>query len=235
MRGFVIGTGPYRPLAETAAKCAEWATGVGFTVVDHVPDLGLGADNPYAHKLCLPDAEPYVCIDADLWFLRRWQVPSLGGAGFAACRAIKRPHEDLTPYGGTFDQTRFFNSGLFVASAAHRDVMRQALAWMREHPSPMHEETQLNCAIQAAGVEVRELPERLNVQLLTSVVGMIGVHACRQRSFGAKIRHLEWCLRFADPELLSLLGRAPMRGPRAVRPAPVRGTNLRVGRNDRSA
>lgn len=244
MRGFTIGAGAYRRLAVTAAACAEWATGVPFTVLDAVPDYGLGDENPHAHKLQLPDDDQYLWVDADVWFMRRWSVPDVPLETFAACRA--EAHEAalakvLERYGG--ERSKFLNTGLFIASNAHRDVMRQAFDWMREGLSRMHEESVLNCALQVAGTPTMELPGTVNAQKLTAVRGPIAVHACAQRTLAAKTQQLHWVLGFAEPALLEMLAsrglgdfrRALGPNQRPVHPAPVRRTNLRVGRNDRSA
>ncbi len=109
----------------------------------------------------------------------------------------------IDAYGG--DPRKFVNTGLFVASAAHRAAMRLAAQWMREGISCLHEESVLNCALQSTGARMRRLPLTLNQQIITSM-NRTGFHLCGQRGIEAKLREARYLVRtFAPPELRKLL------------------------------
>jgi hypothetical protein len=206
MMAFCVVTPEYSELAAITVPAFEWATGLSVTVVSEV-DASFGPEAPYAAKLTLPDAEQYVFFDADLLFLRQFELPELEYDEFAAVPAQKYERDlraVVDAYGG--DPKKFVNTGLFIASAAHRPAMRLAAQWMQEGISCLHEESVLNCALQSTGARMRRLPLTLNQQIITSM-NRTGFHLCGQRGIEAKLREARYLVRtFAPPELRKLLG-----------------------------
>lgn len=205
MRAFTIATGAYTELAAITVPAFEWATGLVVTVVADV-DESFGSEAPYARKLTLPDDEPFVYFDADLLFLRKWEVPEIPleeFAGVLAKRYERSLQATLARYGG--DPRKFFNTGLFIASARHRESFAQAREWLREGVSSLHEESVLNCALQRDGVPLRCLPADVNQQILSNMNAR-GFHLCTQRGLQRKLDEARFLVRHhAAPELRRLL------------------------------
>jgi len=206
MKAFTIASGDHAQLAAITVPCFEWATGLSVTVLDRVPDAGLGPSNPHAAKLTLPDGEQYVFFDADLLLRRhvRFDVPeeSFGAVRLQlqerGLRTMAEKHQLRGP---------LYSTGLFVASSAHRAVMGDALALWKANPgdSVAHEESWLNLALQRSATPITDLPRDWNQQLITNARG-VGLHFCRESGVPAKLRALRFNLtNHAPRELLAHL------------------------------
>lgn len=205
MKAFTIATGAYAELAAITVPAFEWATGLAVTVIADTDD-SFGAEAPYARKLTLPDDEQLIYFDADLLFLRKWDVPEVPleeFAGVLAQRYERNLRATLARYGG--DPRKFFNTGLFIASVAHREAFAQASEWLREGVSSLHEESVLNCALQRHEVPLRQLALDVNQQILSKMSAR-GMHLCTKRGVQNKLDEARFLVRHhADPELQRLL------------------------------
>jgi len=196
----MIATGAYEELARFTAPSFEWATGVPVEVVTDAPD-------PIRAKLEAPEAEQYVMVDADLVFLRKWQIPEVPLDHFAAqpCVMCERNVQGvLREVRLEADTTKFLNTGLFIASSKHRTVMQRAAALYETGFSALQEETALNVALQEAGTPIVRLDAVQN--MMGAHVGDTAVHAVRQRTAAEKLAGLKRVLWFfGAPELRKFL------------------------------
>lgn len=151
----MIATGEYAELAKLTAPALQWALGINVGVFAPTGD-------PCRAKLTLPDDEQYLFVDADVLFIRKVVLPQVPHAAFAGIRALafERGLKDiLAKYPA--NPSLFVNTGFFIASDAHRDVMKRAREIFDERQTKLAEETALNIALQETEAERMALSPRL--------------------------------------------------------------------------
>jgi hypothetical protein len=201
MKAYVVATGAYTKLATVTARCLEWASGLDVVTIDVAhPIAGVPeAEWPFAAKCLVNDPGQHVVADADLLFMRKFEVPTIQRGTFAGVKAEMyegRLQATLDKYGG--DPSAFVNTGLFVTDETHHVARAQAVAWMRDGVSVLHEESLLNIALQKRDVPIQYLDPKLNRQRITSVYDT-GLHLCGKRGLAAKLKEVHYLLQHHAP------------------------------------